>query len=72
MSQIKIAYSLLSSVEEQLEQQGYTLGDRSDFVDKTLFYIKFLAINSFLTEKEEERATHRLHKYVMKHIKEKP
>jgi hypothetical protein len=69
MSEVKIQYgSLAEPIEKQLNDQGFTLGDKLDFIEKLQ---KSLTMCMFhlLTDTQYNGCLKKLHKKVMDNIK---
>ena len=70
MAEIGISYGALSDpIEDQLNEQGYTLGEKAELVEKMVFGLIAANIHSVLTDSEYTRALDRLHKKVIKDMK---
>jgi len=71
MNEVKVNYGALAKpIEEQLNEQGYTLGDekvikRTQKIQDSLIMCKF----HVFTDAEYSRITQRFHKKTMKKIK---
>lgn len=57
-------YGALCDIEEQLNEQGYTLGKKKDLIDKIHFGLNICRIHSILTDSEYSRALGRLNKRI--------
>lgn len=69
MSEVKINYGALSApIEEQLNNQGYTLGDNKDFIDK-LYNAYLMCMFHLFTDSQRNSILKKLHKKVMDNIK---
>jgi hypothetical protein len=69
LKEVKINYGALSgSLEEQLNAQGFTLGDKQGFTEK-LYNAYLMSMFHLLTDSQSNSALKKLHKIVMKNIK---
>lgn len=67
---IEFHYGALNdSLENQANNQGYTLGDKAGQLEKYVDEIIDLWINELLTDKEKDKSIERLHKKIIKIIK---
>ena len=60
-------YGALHDIEQQCNEQGYTLGDKKDLIDKLHFGLNICHIHSVLTDGEYSKALSRLNKLVGKY-----
>jgi hypothetical protein len=69
MNEVKFSYGALApKLEEQANEQGYTLGDKSKSFEKSKESILWLTFRNILTESQKNNAFARLHKQVMKQL----
>ena len=70
MAQIGINYGALSDpIEEQLNEQGFTLGEKAEFVEKMVYRLILNHVHGILTDSVYDRALQRLHKHIISQIK---
>lgn len=70
MATIEIKYGALSDeLEKQANDQGYTLGDKQELLEKLAFGLIINHIHGTLTDSAYQRALEKLHKMVMAAIK---
>ena len=67
---LEMHYGALFKIEEQLNEQGFTLGENEETLEKAHFSINYLFIHRLLTDSEKNRCLDRLHKKVLKALKE--
>lgn len=65
-------YGALHSVEEQLNEKGFTLGDKKDLIDKLHFGLNMCHIHGVLTDGEWSKGLARLNKLVGKYAVKMP
>ena len=67
--QIRLQYGPLApSLEQQLNEQGFTLGDQRSFLERLHQALNLCGMH-ILSEQEYLSAKKRLHKKVMEHVK---
>lgn len=59
-------YGALHKIEEQLNEKGYTLGDKAELGEKFHFGITLCYVHGILTESERDRAYNRLNMWIGK------
>ena len=59
-------YGALCNIEEQLNEQGYTLGNNKELIDKIHFGLNICHIHSILSDLEYGKALERLNKKIGK------
>jgi hypothetical protein len=70
MAQIGFHYGALSkALEEQAIEQGYTLGDRAETLEKLAYGLVLNHIHGILTDSAYDKALQRLHKKVVSQCK---
>lgn len=68
---VKMGYGALApSLEEQANEQGFTLGDKAKFLED-LRKAKTMLMFHVLTESQTKSITQKLHKLVMRELKPK-
>lgn len=68
---ITMGYGALSpSLEEQANEQGYTLGDKAEFLEKLCKARTMLGFH-VLTDSQDKAITQKIHKLVMRELKPK-
>lgn len=66
---VSVSYGLMNdALEEQLEKQGFTLGDKAEHFEEQKKRIYHLLFGELLTDGEFKKVLGRLHKEVMKKI----
>ena len=69
MKEVKIHYGALADpIEEQLNDQGFTLGEKGGFIEK-LHNAYSLCMFHLFTDAQRNSILKKLHKVVMKNIK---
>jgi hypothetical protein len=67
--EVKINYGALADpIEQQLNEQGLTLGDKQGFIEKLSHSLTMCKFH-LLTDSQHESCLKKLHKAVMKNIK---
>ncbi len=70
MAQVGIRYGAISDpIEEQLNKQGFTLGERAKLVEKMAYGLVLNHMYGILTDSVYDRALQRLHKHIISQIK---
>ena len=70
MAQISINYGVISApIEEQLNEQGFTLGKHAEIVEKMACGLILNHVHGILTDSVYDRALQRLHKHIISQIK---
>lgn len=70
MAKIGFDYGALSDkLEKQANDQGYTLGDKQEILEKLAFGLSINYIHGTLTDSAYQRALGKLHKMTMAAIK---
>jgi flagellar biosynthesis component FlhA len=71
MTDYHMHFSIIAEpLENQLNKQGYTLGENPERYDTMLKHIFALHMNSILTQGETDRALQRYNKFIRKIAKE--
>lgn len=66
---LKLDYGALTpSLEEQLNDQGLTLGPEADLMEKLRYSLSMLWIHNVITDSQEQKAREKLHKIVKSKI----
>lgn len=66
---IKFQYDIFAaSLEEQANNQGYTLGDYSETAEEIIDALIMLRMRALITNREYEKITARLYKKLLKHL----
>lgn len=60
--------ALCDDYETQANEQGFTFGDKKDFVQKTGFGLISSHIHNILTDSEYEKALKRFNKYLVANL----
>lgn len=68
MKGIKINWGVLANIEEDLNEQGYSLGEKRKIWEKTKEARALLTIKGFLTEAESQKVVNRMAKAIGKDI----
>lgn len=68
MKGIKINWGVLANIEEDLNEQGYSLGEKRKIWKKTKEARSLLTIKGFLTEAESQKVVNRMAKAIGKDI----
>lgn len=69
MSEVKINYGALASpIEEQLNEQGYTLGEKVEFIEK-LYKAYIMCMFHLFTDSQRDSILKKLHNKIMDNIK---
>lgn len=68
MKGIKINWGVLENIEEDLNKQGYSLGEKRKIWEKTKEARSLLTIKGFLTEAESQKVVNRMAKAIGKDI----
>lgn len=67
--QVGFSYGILAkSLEEQANEQGFTLGEKADNLQKSLKYIHHLYMSDLLTDTQEKTIINKLHKKVINNL----
>lgn len=61
--------ALSESVEEQLKEQGYTLGDSASYINDAARYGTYLYVYGFVTDAEFRKINSRIMKHIKKNVK---
>ena len=61
--------ALSKSVEEQLKDQGYTLGDSASYINDAARYGAYLHFYGFVTDAEFSKINERIMKHINKNVK---
>ena len=69
MSYISHFGALSESIEEQLNRQGYTLGDSSCYINDAARYGAYLHVYGFVTDAEFSKINERIMKHINKNVK---
>lgn len=68
--QINLNYGALSApLEEQANEQGFTLGEKAELFEKMAYGLVLNMIHGTLTHSQYEKAIQRLHNKVIKEVK---
>lgn len=59
-------YGMLCNIEEQLNKQGYTLGNNKELIDKIHFELNIYHIYSILSDSKYRKAFEKLNKEIGK------
>lgn len=62
-------YGAMYKIEEQLNQRGYTLGDKEELIEKLHSSLNMCHIYRVITDNEWRKALQRLDKMVIKNVK---
>lgn len=66
---LKVNYGALApELEKQLNEQGFTLGEKADLMEKLKYSLLMLHIHGVLTDSQERIARERLHKKVVTQV----
>lgn len=68
MKGIKINWGVFENIEEDLNKQGYSLGEKRKIWEKTKEARSLLTIKGFLTEAESQKVVNRMAKAISKDI----
>lgn len=69
MAQVGINYGAISApIEEQLNEQGFTLGKQAEIVEKMAYGLVLNHVHGILTDSAYDRALQRLHKRIISQI----
>lgn len=61
--------AFFESVEEQLNKQGYTLGDSARYINDAARYGAYLYVHGFVTDAEFKKINGRIMKHVNTNVK---
>lgn len=68
---VEFRYGMLcDDLEKQANEQGFTLGDEAEMLERLRFSLNMCAFHGILTDSETNKAFERFHKKVMKALKE--
>lgn len=69
--QVRVSYGVLADdIETQLNEQGFTLGDNAERYEENKKRIHYLVFADILTDSVARKAFEKLHKQVIKKIKQ--